>query len=159
MKVAKPDMSNVWPWASYVASETDDRKGREELYSRARNYLETFEWCLEIEESYVGMLFPPILGIFLFRIVPGGEADEWIWIFVGDIPPAYITVDGCSNAAQALDGYIGAMEQWVDAVDAGRSVADLIPVNAPQTKEYADMLRRRLKRFDEYVLSEFQDQL
>ena len=60
----------------------------------------------------------------------------------------------------ALDAYLGKMQDWVDAVDEGRSVEDLLPVNAAPTKEYADLLRGRLEFIGERILmAEYRDQL
>ena len=156
---AEPDLSKVVLWSTYLASKPDDQDLIEMYYSDAKGYLQFFDWCLEIRESYIGMLYPGILAIFLFRIVPGDNADEWIWIIVGDLPPAYLTVDTCPNPATALDGYIGAMQEWVDAALEGRSVADLIPVNVSATREHAEMLQSRLEFLDERFLSEYQDDL
>lgn len=159
MTIAEPDLTKVMPWSTFLASEYEDKEEGKELYLQAKNYLESHGWCLGVEESYVGMLYPGIIGIFLYKIVPGGDADEWIWIVVGDIPPAYLTVDICPNPATALDGYIGAMEEWIYAVDNGESVQKLIHVNAPPTKKYADMLRGRLEFLDKEILSEYRDDL
>jgi hypothetical protein len=87
------------------------------------------------------------------------EVDQWIWVIVGDLPPAYLTTDECPNPATALDGYIGAMLEWVDAAQKGKSVAELIPVNVPATKKHAKMLKTRLEFLDERILSEYQDDL
>ena len=154
-----PDLSKVVSWPAYLASKPEDRAEIEAHYSDAKNYLEFHDWCLEIRDSFVGMLYPGILAIFLFRIVPGKNADEWIWVVVGDLPPAYLTVDTCPSPATALDGYIGAMEEWVEAAEAGESVESLIPVNVPATKEHAEMLRQRLQFLDDNILSEYQDDL
>jgi hypothetical protein len=53
-------------------------------------------------------------------------------------------VEGNPTAASALEGYMFEMTKWVEAIEQGKSVEDLIPVNAPPTAEYADPLRRRL---------------
>lgn len=78
---------------------------------------------------------------------------------MGDLPSAYLTTDDCPNPATALDGYIGAMQEWVDAAQKGRSVAELIPVNVPATKEKASMLKTLLDFLDERILSEYQEDL
>ncbi len=60
----------------------------------------------------------------------------------------------------ALDAYLGEMLDWVEAVDEGRSVEDLLPVNVPPTKEWADNLRRRLDFIgNKILLAEYRDQL
>ena len=153
------DLRRVIPWSTYLELDLEDRDVGEDYYARARGYLEYFDWCLEISESYVGILNPGIVGIFLFKIVPDERADDLVWVVVGDLPPAYLTVDICPNSATALDGYIGAMEEWVEAAAAGKSVDGLIPVNVPPTKEYAEMLGSRLKFLDEEILSEYEDDL
>lgn len=126
----------------------------------ARGYLLFFNWCKGINEEYVGLFVEGILGVFLFRIFPNRpDVDEWVWVVVGDIPPAYLTCEACPNPATALDGYIGAMSEWVDAASKGGSVADLIPVNVPATPENAESLRKRLDFLDRMILSEYRDDL
>lgn len=152
----QPDLRKVIAWDAYssnVGLYTDEAG---EMRKRAMNYLNFYNWCAEITESYVGMFFEGIIGIFLFRIVPSRkDVDEWVWVVVGDLPPAYLTLDECPNPGTALDGYIGAMEEWVEAAEKGRSVADLIPVNVPATPEYAEMLRTRLAFLDREILSNY----
>lgn len=46
------------------------------------------------------------------------------------------------------------MQDWVDAVNLGQPVENLIPVNAPPTKEYAAMLQSRLTFLKEQLLSD-----
>lgn len=158
---AVPDLSKVLEWSKYC--DTNEQENLEEissLYQEASAFLEHYTWCLEIKESFVGMFYPGIVAIFLFKITPSRpEVDEWIWVLVGDIPPAYLTIEECPNPACALDGYIGAMQEWVEAVNSDQSVAKLIPVNVPATKEYAEALASRLNFLNERILSEYQDDL
>jgi len=157
---ASPDFSKVVEWSKYLAAQHEDVEEMRSLYEEAREFLEFYDWCREIQESYVGILHPGIVAVFLFRIVPNRkDVDEWIWVIVGDLPSAYLTVDECPNPATALDGYIGAMAEWVDAAQKGKSVADLIPVNVPATKENANMLKTRLDFLDERILSQYRDDL
>lgn len=45
--------------------------------------------------------------IFLARIIPTRRSiDEYVWIVVGDIPPAYLVTDDYPSPKQALEGYI-----------------------------------------------------
>lgn len=68
--------------------------------------------------------------------------DEWIWILVGDLPPAYITCEESPNPASALDAYIGAMDEWVNAAKNGISTNGLIPANVAPTPENAEALQK-----------------
>ena len=154
------DFEKVAKTTEYRASLGPDATDFGLFEQEARDYLEYFDWCLEIVDAYVGIFFAGVVGIFLFRILPSrSDVDEWVWVVVGDIPPAYITCEDAPNAACALDGYIGAMTEWVEAASSGKSVTDLIPVNVPATPENAEALKRRLEFLDEKILSSFQDDL
>lgn len=156
----KPDLLKVVEWSEYLDPQKEDREELSAMYQEAREFLEFYDWCVEVRESYVGILYLGVIGVFLFRIVPGRrDVDEWIWVIVGDLPSAYITCDECPNPATAIDGYIGAMTEWVSAAENGESVAGLIPVNIPATKENAAKLRIRLKFLDERILCEYQEDL
>jgi len=153
------DMSKVGTWERYVAdvgtaSPKELEKGTE-LMQRARRYLSGFKWCAGIREEYVGILIEDLFGVFLFRIEPARPGvPEWTWIVIGDLPPAYIACDGDTpNPACALDAYMGCMEDWISAVKEGKSVQELIPVNAPATLEFATALEGRLNLIDAHVLS------
>ena len=144
----------------YLNAQTEGKDEIEAMCQEAKAFLEFYDWCGEILETYVGMLYLGIAGVFLFKISPTRkEVDEWIWVVVGDLPPAYMTVDECPNPATALDGYVGAMLEWVEAAQKGESVANLIPVNVPATKENTDMLKTRLNFLDEKILSEYEEDL
>ena len=137
-----------------AASEFDD------LFSEAKSEMVFYDWCLEILESYVGLYFAGIVGVFLFKIKPASdEVDEWIWVVVGDLPPIYITAEESPNAACALDFYIGAMEEWVEAAASGESVEGLVPVNMPVTQESAQKLKVRFMMLDEEILVNLKEDL
>ena len=159
-KKCLPDLSKVVEWSEYLAVQREDVAEMNSLYQEAREFLEFYEWCSEIKESFIGMLYPGVVAVFLFKIIPSRrDVGEWIWVIVGDLPPAYLTSDECPNPATALDGYIGAMLEWIDAAQKGESVAQLIPVNVPATKENANMLKTRLDILDGRILSEYQSDL
>ena len=153
---ARPDLRKVIPWDIYRSNAGLFNEEIAKMYREALQYLTFYNWFGEISESYVGMIFEGIIGIFLFKFVPTREdVDEWVWVIVGDLPSTYLTIDECPNPGAALDGYIGAMEEWVAAAEEGRSVADLIPVNVPATPENAKKLRSRLEFLDKKILSEY----
>lgn len=123
-----------------------------ELESAALNYIRSFSWSGEVLALFRGVHVAGILGIFLVRhnpSVPG--VDEWLWIVVGDVPPAYLVAEGNPTPADALEGYIREMRRWVKAAGSGEPVDDLIPVNAPPTAEFAGMLARRLDSLERAI--------
>ena len=136
-----------------------DPLSRRQLAQQALWFLVCHEWCASVRHGYAGMVYEGILGVFFFEIEPLRNADPEVWVIVGDLPPAYIACDDCPNAAAALDGYCGAMSEWVQAVRQKKPVDDLIPVNAPPTEEYADLLERRLRFIYEEILPEYEDDL
>lgn len=126
-----------------------------EMLQEASEYLLSFTWCKEIIKTFFGIGVPGIFAVFLFNIKLDVNVDDWLWVIVGDIPPAYITVDESPNPASALDGYLGAMYEWVNAVKEGRDTSGLIPVNVPPTIEMAALLEKRLQFLDDEILCQY----
>lgn len=131
------------------------------MLARARSYLSSFRWCRAIRECYVGEIaVGAVVLVVLFRIEPTDEdVDEWLWVVVGDLPPAYLVTDQAPDAPAALARYAEEMDRWVSAVRAGEPADDLIPVQTaggrhplPATPEHAEDLARRLRTLRELFL-------
>lgn len=159
----KPDLSKTFEWSKYFTNAgalDPDARSIEKLHAEARTFIEYYDWCEKITEEYVGLIYPGIVGVFLFRIVPTRkDVDEWVWVVTGDLPPAYITCEDSPNPATALDAYIGAMLEWVQAAEEGASTDQLIPVNVEPSKENAVRLRTRLNFLDANILSGYAEDL
>jgi hypothetical protein len=136
------------PTRSNTVPLSDSAGGTDQLMSlaaEAHAFLAGFSWSGQILEQRVGPIIEGILGTFLFRLEPSQESvDEWLWVIVGDLPPAYIVTDDAPDGPSALRRYIEEMCDWVRAVEKDAPVDDLIPVNVPPTKQYAEQLRSRL---------------
>lgn len=146
-----PDLSTVTPIAEGTGLSKQVALSR--CLNEAREYLLFYNWCESIEEEYVGAYVDGVIGIFLFRFTPKlVSIDEWVWVVVGDLPPAYLTCESCPNPAEALEGYLGEMMEWVEAAENGDSVAKLIPVNVPASQENAARLRTRLRFLQQRIL-------
>jgi hypothetical protein len=158
MKVAV-DMTTVAPLESFVPEYEEDLALFNADVEEARRYLASQKWCERIESLYLGITVPGIVLVCLADIVPLANADPRVWVIVGDIPPAYIDTTVASTPGSALDAYIFQMSRWVDAVEDNGELADLIPVNAPPTADYAAALRKRLDLLRDEVLGAYQDQL
>lgn len=161
------DRTKVVPTAEFVGEEDEETALVGELLATAHDFIESFTWCIAVRESYVGLAIGGVVGVFLLRIEPTEEdVDDWLWVAIGDIPPAYLVLDGAPNPASALDAYIGEMELWVEAVSKGEPVDDVIPVlnaggaeSLDPTREHAEMLASRLRFLRERVLAEYADDL
>jgi len=117
-----------------------------DLANEAREYLSSFKWCKEITNGWLAAEFGYMLCVFYFEIVPseGSKADNFVWIIVGDIPPAYIDVVSAPNVKDAIISYCEIMEDWIDVVNKGNSVEECFPISVDPTKEHADMLKTRI---------------
>jgi hypothetical protein len=139
------DLSKVRPAAEMRGDSDQDTTLLRQMLKEAEAYLCSFDWCESVAESYFGLGIGGVVAVFLLRIVPKREGvDEWIWIVVGDLPPAYLVTDDNPRPVSALEAYVAEMSAWVNAVENGQSVDDLIPVNVPPTHESAQQLRKRL---------------
>ena len=128
---------------------------------RARSYIGSFAWCRDVHECYVAELsVGGLVAVILFKITPSRQdVDEWLWVVVGDLPPAYLVTDDAPDPAAALQAYIEELGRWVAAVNAGESTADLIPVETASgdagiepTRENALDLDRRLRFVQREIL-------
>ncbi|MER9655686.1 hypothetical protein NKJ26_19545 [Mesorhizobium sp. M0152] len=157
MNAVTPDLSKV-SRLPLAAGDPDADNNLDAALLEAREYLRSYDWVKNIEAEYFGYGAEGIIYIFLFEISSGRrDVPRWIWVIVGDVPPAYMPGDDVETPYEALDGYIGAMEDWVEAARQGKSVAKLIPVNVPANPANAEMLDGRLKFLDEKVLPLLQE--
>jgi hypothetical protein len=147
----------------YQASTFDNIAGLtkeddKNLYSfsiEAKNYLLRHQWCKRILSGWLAVYWEGILGVFLFEIEPAGSGvDQFVWIVVGDIPPAYIDVESGTDPRSALESYVIIMRDWVEAVLDGESIKYCYPVEVPASKEYAEMLQNRLDLLDTLIIEE-----
>ena len=148
-----PGVSGVIPIAEMAGDDQEDTALLKESYLKARNFLLSHKWCLGIGEMYFGAGLGGIVAVFLAAIdpVPTG-VNEWLWVIVGDIPPAYLVLDDCPAPIEALKIYIELMREWVDLAQQGISSSDVIPVNVPSTPENAAMLQDRLDSLTNTIL-------
>ena len=107
------DFSKVTLSNQMFGESDEETKLLKEYFDEAAEYLNFYDWHSGIKESYFGMGIGGIFSVFLFEINPTREdVDDYVWVVVGDIPPAYITCENAPNPATAIDGYIGAMSGW-----------------------------------------------
>jgi len=117
-----------------------------EMAEEARDFISSHDWCERVDHQYLAYGIGGVVGVFLILITPRDKnVDKWLWAIVGDLPPAYIVVEDNPTASDALDAYCSEMRSWVEAVERGDRIGDLIPVNAPATPEFARELRGRLE--------------
>jgi hypothetical protein len=114
----------------------------------ASSYLSRHSWCASIKQAYFAGGVGGILAIFFFHIDSSRQdVDPWIWVIVGDIPPAYLPLSDCESQAEAYALYTKGMMRWAEIVRAGDDPSrhdNTPPVNVPASREWADRLSQRL---------------
>lgn len=125
------------------------------LAEEARLFIEGHKWCKSVEKQWLAKGWENILLVFFFEIVPNStDADDKVWVIVGDLPPAYIDVESATNETEAIQVYIEIMDDWVQCVKKGESVENCYPINVPPTDEHAEMLDTRLNFIRDYLLGQ-----
>ncbi len=111
-------------------------------------YIRSFPWCDAVLESYFGGGIGGIFAVFFFRIRPErSEVDSWIWIMLGDVPPAYMPLSDCKSPGEAFRRYFFGMSKWVESARKGQSGSPdqgIPPVDLPATPEWAQKINQKL---------------
>jgi hypothetical protein len=116
-----------------------------EFINEARVYLLSQSWCLEVEDGWLAEEWEGILSVFLFKIKPKKiDVYDYVWIIVGDIPPAYIDIESAKTSSEALYAYCFIMKDWAEKVIAGKSIKDCFPINVEASEKHANMLLSRI---------------
>jgi hypothetical protein len=127
------ESGSVFSLDTIIGDDDTDTSLLREMAQEAARYIHSFEWCAQLKEGFFADGVGGIIGIFLFRadIAKLGN-DRWIWVFVGDIPSAYLEVDDEYRSPQdALTRYLEGLTEWIAAHETGLSVDGLIPIICP----------------------------
>jgi hypothetical protein len=131
-----------------VGEDEQDTILLRKMSNEATDYISSFSWCDTIHNSYFGGGVGGIFAIFFFHIRPSRLGiDPWIWVVVGDVPPAYLPLVDCQSPAEVFRTYINGMAKWIEQArlgQAGTPDQGVPPVNLPATPESAERLRQKL---------------
>jgi hypothetical protein len=145
---AAPLPESVAPLADVRTFDEEERKNLEQMARTAREYICSFSWCTEVAQQYFAGGVGCVFAIYLFDITPSrADIPSRVWVFVGDVPMAYLDIQDAATPLAAFDLYVEGMRRWVKAARSGASLEnrpDLPPVNVPATPEWADQLAGRL---------------
>ena len=115
------------------------------LAAAAERFLAGQPWCGRVRQVTPVFAIRGVLGVFRCSLIPSHpDADVMVWVVVGDLPSAYLAHEPGDSWQDALHGYVEEMAPWVEAVQAGRAVDGLIPVDVPATPPHAELLASRL---------------
>jgi len=130
-----------------------EEPGTGELLASMTAFLRGFPWARRTGRIWVAESIPGVIGLFLVELdAVSQDIDRYVWVVVGDVPPAYISSEFAKSPKAAVEGYIAEMEAWVEAVEKGEPVDDLIPVNGAPTRENAAALKSRLSFIKSKIL-------
>ena len=108
------DFGKVEPASQMKGDSEHDTELLKQMLKEAQAYLSAFDWCEAIRESHFGLGVGGVVAVFLFRIIPSREGvDEWLWVVVGDLPPAYLVTDENPTPVSALEAYAEEMKAWL----------------------------------------------
>ena len=83
-------ISGVVPIAEMLGDDEEETALLQTAYREARAFLLSHKWCFGIREMSFGAGLGRVVSVFLAQLdpIPTG-VDEWLWVIVGDVPPAY----------------------------------------------------------------------
>ena len=156
----KIDYSKLTAIDAMVGEDDEETDQLRALYENAKVFIESFKWYGKIRNVYFGLGVADVIGVFLFELAPVSEdVDRFLWVIIGDVPPAYIVIDNAPNPACALKIYVAEMNGWADAVNAGKSIDQNIPVSGAPTKKNAASLKKRLAFIEREILQYYKGDL
>jgi hypothetical protein len=137
------------PSGSIVGDDEEDTALLRVMFDAARQYISSFSWCEAVLDSYFGGGVGGIFAVFFFHIrCSRVDVDPWIWIVVGDIPPAYLPLSDCDSPREVFRTYIHGMSRWVEFARKGQPGAatprDVPPIDVPPTTEWAERLNQKI---------------
>lgn len=121
---------------------------------QARLFVASHKWCAQVTRVSLAWAAAGVLGVFEVQLEPAQpNVDRSLWVVVGDLPEAYLVQDDAPNWRDALRMYIMEMSHWIDAVNQGTPLDDVIPVAVEPTREHARMLASRLAFIENEILA------
>ncbi|MBX3484844.1 hypothetical protein [Phenylobacterium sp.] len=143
---AAPDVSGFQLAPDLTGDDAEDSALLAEMARDAEAYIASHHWAPPIAQLFLGYGLGGVLALFLAhfsRPLPGGR-DEWLWVAVGDLPPAYFVTDAAPTPGEALGVYCELMEDWADRVMAEEDLSEAFPVEVAPTREHAELLLGRV---------------
>jgi hypothetical protein len=154
--------SGLMPSQKIVGDDKTDTALLRQMAVDAETFTRSFPWCSSVLETFWGDGIGGIFAVFLIHIRPSRpDVDPWIWIMVGDIPPAYLPLTDADSPAEAYRSYMRGMGKWVELARKGRTgtpAEGVPPVNVPSTPEWAERVNQKLYGLTLTVQPLFQDE-
>jgi hypothetical protein len=123
------------------------------MAEQAEQYIQSFTWCTALKKGIYADGIGGVIALFLFRVdIKKLGDDQWTWVFVGDIPSAYLEMEDYKSPYDALERYIEGLEEWIAATRSGLPLNDLIPIKVPNDPALIESLALRTATLRENIL-------
>jgi hypothetical protein len=138
---------------SIVGDDEKDTSLLRKMALTAEQYIQSFEWCEHLKEGFLTDGYGGIIAMFLFRAdIKKLGPDRWIWVFVGDLPSAYLEMEEYKSPYEALRRYIEGIDEWMEAARSGLPLGGLIPVEARADPDTLTALAGRSDTLRQHIL-------
>jgi hypothetical protein len=162
-----PNLANVAPVPGVIPLEDvlaidEDKDAIRKAAKEAIVYCTSFSWCKAVLDSYFGGGVAGVFAVFLLHIVPARDGiGDWMWVVVGDIPPAFLPLEDADSAQMVFETYLRGMSRWVEFARQGKSGSakdGVPPVDIKATPEAAELLHQRLQSLRQIIAPLFRPQ-
>ncbi|WP_455220235.1 hypothetical protein [Kaarinaea lacus] len=98
------EFSKVVPASKMFGETEEDTKQIYYSLEESKRYLNGFTWHDGFKNSYYGIGVSGIFSIILFEIIPcRKKVDNYVWVVMGDLQPAYITCADAPNPVYKIN--------------------------------------------------------
>jgi hypothetical protein len=118
-----------------------------EMNLTAKEYINGFKWCEKIREEYLYLNLGSTICVFLYHIdniQKEDEADNILWVIVGDLPSMYLDTFNVKSLKEVLETYAELAEDWADNILKNKSVKNCFPFDEKPNLELANQLKSRV---------------
>jgi hypothetical protein len=144
------------PESAISGDSPEDTRSLKDMAKGAREYISSFSWCPPIKELFLARGVGDVVAAFVVHFTQRiRDRDEFLWVIVGDLPSAFLVIDRCKTAGQALQAYCDLMQEWSNAVLEHRELSGIFPVQAQPTAENATLLEKRVRVLRERIIPLF----
>lgn len=121
---------------------------------KAMAYLYDFAWCNRILSARFGCGVGGVFAVFLIEIENSASPlDNFLWVFQGDMPPAYFVTQDIHTPREALEVYIEHLVAWTEASPGGLATGECIPIDKPVSENTLRALGIRLTMLRTFLQS------
>ncbi len=132
---------------------------KRKLPVRATAFIKQAGWLRSIEVLYGRLQIDPIFALYLVDCSSNPKMPPYIWVIVGDIPPAFLSTTVNPSAIAAVETYVAELRWWSKTLLEGGDMAECMPIlhadsfrPLPPTPKTATMVGERADAVERLIL-------